>query len=337
MKGFKKIAILIILILLGILALAQDAHFSRFYSNSLYLAPSFAGSTGKNRIAASYRNQWSGIDVGYKTYSASFDHHFKKINSGVGALFFKDEAGSGNLSTTNIGVMYNYDFKASHWVHIRPGMHFIYAQRGIDFNKLVWRDQMSVVGSAPSSGEVVSYNDVGDIDFSASLLTYGERFWAGFTFDHLLKPNQSLYYEEFHDGNLAEVPIKFQLFGGTKHTINESLLRPIPTVIQLAFLYKKQADFQQLDLGCYYHYHPLVLGVWYRGIPLLNDNHVNDALILLFGIKTKNYNFGYSYDFTVSKLISASAGSHEVSISYSFGKQRDRKQRPKKMVPCPDF
>lgn len=332
----KRWVAISVLSLWGLISYSQDAHFSRFYSNSLYLAPSFAGSAGKNRLAASYRNQWPGIEVGYKTYSFSIDHYFEKLHSGLGILFFKDEAGSGSLSTTNIGIMYNYDFKIYNRMHVRPGMHLLYTQRGIDFNKLIWRDQMSVVGNAPSSGEVSSFKNAGDLDFSSSLLTYGDRFWAGFTFDHLLKPNQSLYYEEFEEGNLAEVPVKIQIFGGTKHTVRESLLRPIPTVIQFAFLYKKQADFQQLDLGCYYHYNPLVLGIWYRGIPLFKGNNMNDAVILLIGLKTKNYNIGYSYDFTVSKLIVASGGSHEVSVAYSFGKPTKRK-RSRKMVPCPEF
>ncbi|MBN2820359.1 MAG: PorP/SprF family type IX secretion system membrane protein [Bacteroidales bacterium] len=333
---YKRGIIIGLIMLAAAVCMAQDAHFSRFYSNSLYLAPSFAGNTGKNRLAASYRDQWSGIEVGYKTYSFSFDHNFSKLNSGFGFLFFKDEAGSGNLSTTNIGLLYNYDFKITNWVHIRPGMSFLYTQRGIDFNKLLWGDQLSVAGTAPTSGEVVSYNSAGDVDFSASLLSYGDKFWAGFTLDHLLRPNQSLYFQEFNDENQARVPIKFQFYGGTKHVVKESLLRPKPTTIQLAYLYKRQADFQQLDMGFYYYYSPIVLGIWYRGIPVINDFNVNDAVVLLVGLKTDNYNIGYSYDFTVSKLIIASGGSHEVSLSYNFGMPA-KKKRLKKMVPCPEF
>jgi type IX secretion system PorP/SprF family membrane protein len=332
----KRWVIVSILILLAVLSLAQDAHFSRFYSNSLYLAPSFAGSTGKNRLAASYRNQWPSVEVGYKTYSFSFDHYFDKLNSGVGVLFLNDVAGSGDLSTTNFGVMYNYDFKIANTVHIRPGMHLLYTQRSIDFSKLIWSDQMSAAGNAPSSGEVVPFSNVGALDFSASLLSFSDRFWAGFAFDHLLRPNQSLYYNEFETANAARVPIKFQLFGGSKLMVKESLLRPTPTVLQFAFLYKRQAGFNQLDLGFYYHYNPVVLGIWYRGIPIYNSFKTNDAIVLLVGFKTDQYNIGYSYDFTTSKLISTSGGSHELSVSYSFGKP-SKKHKPKKMVPCPEF
>lgn len=319
-----------------LISFGQDAHFSRFYSNSLYLAPSFAGSAGKNRLATSYRSQWAEVDKGYETYSFSYDHHFNKLNSGLGVLILNDVAGTGELSTTNIGLLYSYDFNIRQRIHVRPGMHFMYTQRGINFNKLVWGDQMSAGGNAPSSAEPVSYNSTGDVDFSASIITYSDRFWAGATVDHLLQPNQSLYYNEYEEGNLAKVPIKYQVFGGSKHIVNQTLLRPVPTVIQLAFLYKKQDVFSQLDLGFYYHYNPLVLGIWYRGIPLVNKNKKNDAVILLCGIKTKSLNIGYSYDFTVSRLVTSTGGSHEISIAYTFSKP-SKQRRKKKMVPCPDF
>jgi type IX secretion system PorP/SprF family membrane protein len=318
------------------ISIAQDTHFSRFYANSLYLAPSFAGSTGKNRIAASYRQQWAEIGNGYVSYSFSFDHYFEKLNSGVGILVLNDVAGAGNLSTTNYGLLYSYDFNINHRLHIRPGMNIMYTQRGLDFDQLVWGDQMSAAGNAPTTGEIEAFDNTGDIDFSASLLSYSDRFWAGITVDHLLTPNQSLYYNEFEEGNLAEIPIKIQIFGGSKHTVKETLLRPVPTIIQLAFLYKQQGEYSQLDLGFYWHYNPLVLGVWYRGIPLVKENKMNDAVILLVGLKTKKINIGYSYDFTVSKLITSTGGSHEISLAYMFSKP-SKNRRPKKMVPCPEF
>lgn len=332
----KRLVIVILFVFVALFGNGQDAHFSRFYSNSLYLAPSFAGSAGKNRFAMSYRNQWAEVDKGYTTYSFSFDHHFEKLNSGLGVLLLNDVAGTGDLSTTNIGILYSYDFNIHHKVHIRPGMHLMYTQRGIDFNKLIWGDQMSAGGNAPATAEPITYNNVGDIDFSVSLLSYGERFWLGATVDHLMQPNQSLYYNEYQEGNLATVPMKVQIFGGSKHIVNQTLLRPIPSIIQLAFLYKQQDDFSQLDLGFYYHYSPLVMGIWYRGIPLVNQNKKNDSVILLLGLKTKNLNIGYSYDFTVSKLVTSTGGSHELSLAYTFSKPT-KKRRSKKMVPCPDF
>jgi type IX secretion system PorP/SprF family membrane protein len=215
-------------------------------------------------------------------------------------------------------------------------MYFSYNERSIDFNKLVWRDQMSAAGNAPASGEVVSYDKTGDLDFGASGLIYGESFWLGTSIEHLLHPNQSLYEQEYSEDNHALLPTKIQVFGGLRYVVKEQLLRPTPTVLQLAFLYKNQAEFNQIDLGFYWNYEPLVLGIWYRGIPIIKNNSLNDALVLLAGFKTDRYNIGYSYDFTTSRLITSSGGAHEVSFSFTFSKP-NKKRRPKKMVPCPDF
>lgn len=332
----KRWAILLILFLLAVICTGQDPQFSRFYSNALYMAPSFAGSAGQNRISGSYRTQWPEINTAFISYTLAFDHYFEKLRSGVGVLFLNDIAGSGELTTTNIGALYNYDFRIGHTLHVRPGMHFMYTQRKIDFNKLIWRDQMSAAGNALVTGEVVSYDKVGDIDFAVSGLVFNETFWIGTSVDHLLRPSQSLYSQEFADDNLAHVPIKTQVFGGWYFVLKEQLLRPTPTVLQVAFLYKNQEDFNQLDLGIYYNYEPIVLGVWYRGVPIVKNNKMNDALIFLVGYKTKQFNIGYSYDFTTSKLVTSSGGAHEISLAYSF-KQPEIKRKHKKMIPCPDF
>lgn len=331
----KRVVIIILLTFFVYRVFPQDPQFSQFYSNYLYLAPSFAGLTDKNRISFNYRNQWLEIKYGYQTYSVSFDKFIGKFNSGLGVLAYQDVAGSGRLRTTSLGVQYSYDFNITKTWSARPGLHFNYTERGIDFSRLLWNDQISASGNAPNSAELPPLEKAGDIDFSTSLLTYSEKFWIGASVDHILKPNQSLYFYEEEDGNPAKVPMKYTLFGGVKFVRPEQLLRPIPTSIQLAFLYKQQEQFRQLDLGMYWYRSPLVAGIWYRGIPLYKEVFNRDAITLLIGIKTKNTNIGYSYDFTVSKLIANTGGSHEISISYTF-KTKPVKHKIK-MVPCPEF
>lgn len=314
---------------------AQDPQFSQFYSNYLYLAPSFAGLNYENRLAMNYRNQWPEITNGFVTYSVSFEHFFSKFNSGLGFLMLRDQAGTGRLRSTNVGLQYSFDFKITESIHCRPGMHFMYTERGLDFEQLLFKDQMSASGNSPISAEVMAMDNVGDIDFASSILTYSPNFWIGFSADHLLRPNQSLYDFEEEKGNLAKIPIKYQVFGGTKYVAKQRLLSPIPTSLQLAFLFKSQKEFRQLDAGVYWYKNPLVFGLWYRGIPVAKSFRYNDALTLLIGIKTQSFNLGYSYDFTTSKLITNTNGAHEISLSFTFN-TKEIKRRPK-MVPCPEF
>ena len=102
---------------------------------------------------------------------------------------------------------YSFDIQLNDLWHIRPGVHFLYTQRGIDFNKLLFNDQIHGSGTTPTI-EIPSDDKIGDIDFCTSLLAYSDRIWGGFSVDHLLKPNQSLYGDE------VKLPMKISVFGG---------------------------------------------------------------------------------------------------------------------------
>jgi len=43
-----------------------------------------------------------------------------------------------------------------------------------------------------------------------------------------------------------------------------------------------------------------------------------DAFMLLVGIQTYGFKFGYSYDMTVPKLSNATGGAHELSTTFEF-------------------
>jgi len=256
-------------------------------------------------------------------------------NSGLGALVYQDVAGSGLLKTSYAGVQYSFDFSLTQQWHLRPGLNFAYLHRSIDFNRLIWADQISPGGNASSSSETAPFEEVGDIDFAVSILGYNENIWAGATVDHLLRPTQSFYYYDGEEGNMAQVPLKYTVFGGVKFTKHEHLLRPVPTSLHLAFMYRQQENFRQLDLGVYWYRDPLVAGFWYRGIPLYKEVFNRDALTFLLGIKTGSMNIGYSYDFTISRLVTNTGGAHEISLSYTF-KLKPIQHKPR-MVPCMEF
>jgi len=188
----------------------QDPTFSQFYANKLYLSPSFAGATEEYRFALNFRNQWPGIpNSKFHTYNVSFEKAMPNFNSGIGVLANYDVAGSGDLSTTNIGLLYSYDFNINRDWHIRPGVNFKFYYLGLNFYKLIFPSQITGSGTSPSITPP-PFDHVADVDFATSALVYNERIWAGFTLDHLLAPKTSLY------GDDAFIPVKFNLYGGVQ-------------------------------------------------------------------------------------------------------------------------
>ena len=201
----KRIIYLIILSFIILTdSLGQDPTFSQFYANAMYLSPSFAGATAEYRFALNYRDQWPSIPGKFRTYSISFDKALPNFNSGIGILATYDVAGSGDLSTTNIGLLYSYDFNINKVWHIRPGVNFKFYYQGLDIYKLVFNSQITGTGTSPSVTPP-PFNNVADVDFATSALVYTERIWAGFTFDHLWTTKTSF------DNNDATVQVKFKL------------------------------------------------------------------------------------------------------------------------------
>ncbi len=332
----KKLAVIIYVVGLFSWANGQDPQFTQFYANPLYLAPSFAGATEQDRITSVYRNQWPALPKAFVTYSFSYDHFFENFNSGVGVLLMRDVAGSGNLGLLNAGLLYSYDIKVTSAFHLRPGIHFNYTQQGIDFSKLRWNDDLTNPGGGGSIEQPPTEPYKADVDFAASLLGYTDRLWLGFTVDHLLRPNYGLY------NNDARWPIKFSAFGGYQIVKKGNLLNPIDETLSVAFNFRHQYIYTQLDVGLYWYKAPLMLGFWYRGIPFFRGSNPDyqkdprgDALAFLVGYKMDQLRVGYSYDFTISNLVSSTGGAHEISIAYEF--KTTRKRRTTRMVPCPEF
>lgn len=329
MKRIIYIPVLLFIIISD--SFGQDPTFSQFYANPLYLSPSFAGATEEYRLGLTYRNQWPSIPNSvFVTNSISFDKALPEFNSGIGILATYDVAGSGDLSTTNIGLLYSYDFNINREWHVRPGVNFKFYYLGLDIYKLVFNSQLTGSGTTPQITPP-PFDNVADVDFATSVLVYNESIWGGFTLDHLLVPKTSFY------GDDASVPVKFNLYGGMQVLKKTRLRVKLQEVLSIAVNYQRQGKFNQTDMGLYYYKDPLIFGLWYRGIPFLT-NQAGDAIIGLVGIKTGTLRIGYSYDFTISGIIGATGGAHEISLTYEFNNlsigQANKRRRA---IPCPEF
>jgi len=318
--------------------MAQKIQFSQFYAAPLVLSPSYTGLIDGSRIVLNYRDQWPNIPGTFTTYAFSYDQYFDKMKSGIGLSVVRDVAGTGNLSLTDIGLLYSYDIKINRFWHVRPGMRFKYGQRGIDISKLIFGSQLTLNGNPTSSANYSILKKNSYIDVDASALAYHSRYWAGITVANLLRPNQALVIS-----NDTRVPIKLSVFGGTRIPIKGDSRKSheITESVTFSALYQTQGGSDQLDLGAYWKKVPFTLGLWFRGIPVFSSPtgyEALDAVIVLIGYEIYDLRFGYSYDYTLSKLNGTTGGAHEVSIIYEFNKNLKIKRKQRQVtIPCPDF
>lgn len=302
---------------------AQDAEFTQFYANSLYLNPAFAGTNKCPRININYRNQWPGLSATFITTSASYDQYIPSISGGLGLLVLSDKEAK-TLSTTRFSGIYAYQLSVNRDFSIRIGIEATFFQKSLDWSKLTFGDMIdSRRGFVYDSGDVPRGGNRSGMDFSAGAIGFSKHYFFGISAHHINQPDESLIKGS------SPIPIKLTGHAGAIIPISETSskyddgkgLSISPNV-----LYRMQGNSSQLNMGLYVKKGPLVGGVWYRNL---------DAFIMLLGIHANQFKIGYSYDATVSKLSMASGGAHEVSLNYII------KCRPKKRtfrtINCPDF
>lgn len=320
-------------------AIGQDVQYSQYYANPLYLNPAFTGAINNHRVAINHRLQWPDLPKAFTNYSVSYDYNAAELNSGFGLLINVDRAGSANLSNTSAAFNYSYTISfRDEWI-IKPAVSLGFVSRTIDFNKLVFGDQIDFgVDGAPSQDPSIgSIENNNYMDVGSGLLIYNKRFWAGFSGFHLNEPNNSLI------GGASKVPAKYTIHGGARFQLGNPDFKDIKKAsVAPSFIYKRQGDYEQLDVGASFHYSPVMLGLFYRGMPWIETvpnrgNH--EAVILVFGVDFQNLQFGYSFDSNISKLSAESGGAHEISLIYLFDIQRNRAKpsRSKRFLPCPAF
>ncbi len=324
--------------ILAVQTKGQDQQYTQFYSNPMLLNPAFAGTSVQTRVAMNYRNQWPALPQSFVSYSVGVDHFVPTFNSGMGITVNHDKAGVGGLTYTSASFHYAYEIRVTRKISIRPGISFGFGSNYLDVNKLTFMDQLARDDDGATTldpdrtrfeQEPVNYPD-----FAGGLVFYSEKIWLGAALHHMNEPIQSL------TGGESRLPKRFTMHGGVRVKLSETGAFSKRQYIVPAFNYQAQGLFDQLDLGFYYEYAPLMVGVWYRGLPIKSNDYDyanHDAIAFLVGYEYNNMTFGYSYDLTVSELTPNSAGSHEISLVMEFATKRNKKKSKRRIMPCAKF
>jgi type IX secretion system PorP/SprF family membrane protein len=225
-----------------------------------------------------------------------------------------------------------------------------YVSKGIDYSSLVFGDQVSSLVSRGFLGEpddpILSQfkPNANYVDLSTGALFNLKNTWLGVSAHHLNAPNKSLI-----NGSDDILQTKYSVQLGTKILFEDSYYeqnsnseRNREKSISPVMHYKHQGTFDQMDLGAYLTLSPLVIGAWYRGIPLKNTSNssTRESFVALLGYRQDNFSIGYSYDMTISNLGLPSGGAHEISIAYLFDLDMSIKKpflKIKRNLSCPKF
>lgn len=319
---------------------AQDPQFSQYYAAPLYLNPGLTGINQQGRAGLNYRNQWPGIPAQFETYSFYIDYFFEEQYSGLGLIVNTDQEGIAGLRSTNVGLQYAYQVRLNYNWTFRPGIEVGYYWRDLNFSRLTFGDQFDNTGQVrPITAEDFNTGlQSRFFDMSFGGVVFEKRTWFGVALHHVLQPNQSL------TGGDSPLYRRFSIHGGYKIPFTEINPRAransggrersmTPTIN-----YKQQGTFKQLDAGLYVILEPILLGAWYRGLPIegFENTRNSESIITMIGVTNNGLTIGYSFDYTISDLGMGSGGAHEISLIYSFSLADPRKPaREVRELRCP--
>jgi type IX secretion system PorP/SprF family membrane protein len=320
--------------------MAQDPHFSQFFSSPLTLNPAYTGKfDGLWRVAGNYRNQWPTINNAFTTFTTSVDFDIiqNKLPDfdtwGVGFLALSDRSGNKILQNNYLAfsTAYHKALDEDGYNQLTLGFQATYGQKRLDLSKATFEDQLTALGFTGVTAEVFSnqngvnlnYFDV-NTGIMYSMTTDGANgFYLGASMYHINHPKES-----FKGGDFSLSP-RYTIHGGGYLPIDDNKM------FHTSFIYQTQAGANEIVFGGALSFmlnedqnKPTNLygGLWYR---------VNDAFIPYIAVEIANLRIGYSYDINNSSLNTASnsRGGNEISLIYV----QQPVDRSKKKLNCPKF
>ena len=365
-----------ILFQLPFASLGQDPSFSQFYANRIYLNPAFTGIEGGITASGTARIQWVSVDKGFSTYDFTIETQLPVVKVGLGLHLMRDVEGIANLVTNQAGLVFSYTIPGKN-NNIHFGMEARIVQRAIDWDKLVFSDELDkVYGRIYPTSMLAVLDNVrfGDLDFGIVWRNVGGikiansgsrkvRSHLGISIHHL--PGLFSQSAEGNDSFLntgGQIAPRITLHGGMILPITFFQGSGMDISISPNFKLDNQGyrflNFEHNmtvgTLGLYGLVNHFYLGLLYQNRVFAPNRIHTDAFILSIGgyantnKKNKtdmgNLFFGLSVDLNTSGLGTAAGSVFELTFRYRFvrnlglaGKTRKGNRSSKRILDCKSF
>jgi type IX secretion system PorP/SprF family membrane protein len=274
----------------------QDALFTQYMFNNLYMTPAYAGVDGVTRLTAIHRSQWLGYQSSFgdggapTTQMVSFNTPIYRLRSGFGAYVMNDKLGPQN----------NLEAQAMYAYHL-----------GIKETKLSIGIKAGIY-SQSVNGQYYRYIDDGDPliatgkesqvrpDLGLGIFYRAEKYYAGVGFNHLLRSQ----FDFGADSVRGALENHINFTGGYFYEVSFDLRVQFSTAVRTD-LNKTQLDFA----GIAYLKDTMWGGLAFRqgeagslllGYALLKDKSLKLGTAVDFIIKDREAKENFSLEFMLS-------------------------------------
>lgn len=286
----KKILLLLIIIIPGVLTAQQLPYYSQYMMSDYFINPAVAGSKSEQLAFLSLRTQWVGFNGAPNTATAGFYGPWGK-NVGLGGMFFNHNTGP--IRQSGLQLSYAYHLKITGNSSLSLGLSGMFYQHVLHKNELISDTQ-----NDPAITGGKDFTIAPDAAFGAYY--YSKKYFAGFSIPQLFQ--NRLNYNAFNDSINSNKLVRHYFFhGGYKFEINDDF------DVEPSLLLKAVLNVPvQVDINARVTYKDMVwLGASYRN---------KESVVVMLGVNKNNFVAGYSYDITLSNIRKYSTGSHELFL-----------------------
>jgi type IX secretion system PorP/SprF family membrane protein len=307
MKAFSKWSILFVLLLWifpSIGKAQQEAQYSQYMFNGLFINPAYAGSREQGSMNLIGRSQWTGFPGAPKSAAFSLHAPSANLNNGFGVV----------MSTDGIGPIQNTGLNAQYAYRIRLRGHQVLAlglSGGMDY----YRTNFAGLRLEDGTDYSFAQQDIRKLLPNVGTGAYfsGSKGYLGISVPRLLNNSFS---PTTSDSTARQSRHLFATAGLVLNLSEDLKFRP-STLVK----YTKGGG-PSLDLNASFLFkEKLWLGASWRS---------DDAMIFMVELwPTQQLRIGYAYDLTTSALRQVSTGSHELSLGFDFAFKKGKVVSPR--------
>ncbi|MDY0215592.1 MAG: type IX secretion system membrane protein PorP/SprF [Bacteroidales bacterium] len=300
-----KIIFTFVMGLLSLGALAQqDAGFSMYFFNPVYINPGYAGSREAFSGTLVHRSQWVGMNDAPNTQSLSIHSPIGFSNVGLGLQAYNDNIGP--MKNTGVNLTFAYHLPINETTKLSFGLTGMMNNIRIAWDEINFDDNndQAFLGNTAS-------NWVPDASFG--LYLYKPRFYAGLSVNHLLQSRFGLsdspgadlakFYRQYYFTSGAVIPMSKTVDFRPSILVKYVESAPIVAQIDASFIFKQK----------------LFVGAGFRTDKKINLKGMDNMLIGTIELEiTRFLRIGYSYDYYLNRSGTYNSGTHEVMLGWDL-------------------
>jgi type IX secretion system PorP/SprF family membrane protein len=311
-----KLIITIIMVLLSFSAYAQqDAGFSMYFFNPLYINPAYAGSREVFSGSLVHRSQWVAMPGAPTSQSLSIHSAIPNSKIGLGLQVYNDNLGP--MKNTGVNATFAYHLPLTSKAKLSFGMSGTLNNLRIGWDKINIDDNYDPAFINNTSSSWVP-------DANAGLYLYKTRFYLGLSVNHLLQSKFGLTHAP--GANLAKFHRQAYLTSGVVIPVSPSVdFRP-----SVLIKYVQAAPAVGEVDGTFIFFQKFFIGAGFRTAKRINIAGTDNMLIGILQYHISNsLNVGYSYDYYLNRTGSYNSGTHEFMLGWDISGAKTKMSSPR--------